>query len=71
MFIIGNDEIEKLPKIGKFVMCKRCGKKHKVNYGKSRKYLGDGKYGPWQKSHLGFVDCGKHSYLVTISGKLL
>ena len=64
-FAIGNNELRNKPVIGKFAICPNCGKKHKVKYGKTQ--LEDG---TWVESKLlGFVNCGKNSYLVSVEGK--
>ena len=63
MFAIGNDELDKLPKVGKTVRCPKCTKKHRVNYGTDS----DGK----KSLVLGFIKHGKVSYLVSIDEKEL
>ena len=64
MIAIGNDEIEKAKKLGDFVLCKRCGKRHKVEYGEERIN------GTFQKSNLfAFCTCNGERYLVGIKGK--
>ena len=64
---IGNDELgEDIGKEEK-VKCKNCGKYHTIKYGKRK--LKDGTY--VESKMLGFVDCGKKSFLVTIDNKLI
>ena len=67
MFAIGNNELKELKPVGLFVKCKQCGKKHNVRYGKI--VLPDGIKVPTKM--LGFINCGKESYLVSVNGKLL
>ena len=55
MLAISNDELATKKRIGKTVKCPKCGKRHKVELGKS----------------LAFVTCGEESYLVGIDGKRL
>jgi len=61
---IGNEELENQPKISKFAICPKCKKKHKVKYGIDAKTKKKSKM-------LGFVNCGKESYLVAVNGKKL
>jgi hypothetical protein len=72
-FAIGNNELKEKKLIGKTVICKNCGKKHKVEYGTSKKYNPIKKQ--WSEPKLdktmGFVQCGKKSFLVSIAGKAL
>lgn len=53
MIAIGNEEIDKLPPLGKTVKCWICGKRHKVK----------------SVSTLAFFYCGKSTYLCGINGK--
>ncbi len=48
----------------KTAVCPKCKKTHKIKYGIDTKTKKISKL-------LGFVDCGKESYLVTIAGKLI
>jgi hypothetical protein len=66
-FAIGNNELATKKPIGKTVKCPHCGKRHTVNYGE--KVNPDGTKTP--SKTLGFVNCGKRSYLVSIAGKKL
>jgi hypothetical protein len=72
-FAIGNNELKEKKPIGKTVVCKNCGKRHKVEYGTSKKY--DPITKQWSKpkpsKEMGFVTCGKKSFLVSIAGKEL
>ena len=65
MFAIGNDELEKAPRLGDFILCKQCGERHKVEYGD--KVLEDGTKEP--SKSLAFYECGKKLYLAGINGK--
>ena len=67
MIAIGNDEIESLPSVGKTAKCPKCGKMHEIKHGEE--VLKDGT--KVLSDMLGFVNCGKKSYLVSIEGKLL
>ena len=58
----GNAELAKKPDASDFAECPKCKKEHKIKFGTT-----DGK----ESKLLGFVSCGKHSYLVTLNGKLL
>ena len=58
-FAIGNEELAQKKLAGTHATCPKCGKKHKIKYGSS------------ESLSLGFVDCGKKSYLVVIEGKEL
>jgi hypothetical protein len=60
---IGSDELGE--SIGETVQCPHCRKPHKVKYG--QKINEDGSKTP--SKMLGFVKCGKESYLVSINGK--
>jgi hypothetical protein len=66
-FAIGNNELAVKKPIGKMVKCPHCGKLHKVKYGETVNK--DGTRTP--SKTLGFVDCGKSSYLVAVAGKKL
>lgn len=66
-FAIGNNELAEKQKIGKTVKCKVCGKRHKVCYGETINQ--DGTKTP--SKLLGFITCGKSSYLVSVAGKKL
>ncbi len=69
---IGNNELANKKKAGKFAICPNCKKKKKIEYGKSKKLLPNGKYTKLKTSKmLGFVNCGDKSYMVTLSGKLI
>lgn len=62
---MGNDEIKKAPQLGDFILCKMCGQRHKIEYGK--KVLPDGSKIP--SKLLAFYKCGDNSYLGGINGK--
>lgn len=65
MFAIGNDELEKAKPLGDFILCKGCGKMHKIHYGKSRQPDGS-----WEETKLlSFYKCGGKSFLAGINGK--
>ncbi len=64
-FAIGNDELEKMPKLKDEVLCARCGKMHKVEYGK--KILKDGSKIPDRT--LAMVRCRGKMFLAGINGK--
>lgn len=64
MFAIGNDELDKLPKLGKTIRCK-CGKRHRVRYGEE--VLADGTRKP--SKMLAFYKCKGISYLAGINGR--
>ena len=63
MLVIGNDELDAAPQIGKTVKCWMCGKQHKVRFGKEEKD------GVWEESdRLAYFKCGGHAYLCGING---
>ena len=62
---IGNNELG--PEVGKSARCPNCKKHHTVEYG--YKILPDGTKEPSRV--LGFVKCGKKSFLVAINEKLI
>ena len=64
MIAIGNEELKDLPNAGKTAKCPNCGKKHKIKYGID-------KATGLESNMLGFVDCGKESFLVAVDNKLL
>ena len=61
----GNDELAKMPTLKDEVLCTRCGKMHKVEYGK--KVLEDGSKIP--DKTLAFVKCQGKLLLVGVNGK--
>lgn len=67
MFAIGNNELDQLEPIGKKTKCPQCGKQHEVKYGE--KVNPDGTKEP--SKLLGYVNCGKKSYLVAVKGMRL
>lgn len=71
--VFGNDELALKPDAGTHIECRKCGKKHKIKYGKSQTYDHvTKKCGPWVKSKtLGFYTCGKSTYLASVAGKLV
>ena len=66
-FAISNKELSEKKPIGKTVKCPHCGKKYIVKYGEVVNK--DGTKAP--SKTLGFVNCGKNSYLVAVAGKEL
>lgn len=60
---VGNNELDEMEPIGETALCPNCKKKHKVEYGTDE----DGN----ESKVLGFVNCGKKSYLVSVDGKKL
>lgn len=67
MFAISQDEIDRLPPLGKTIKCTRCGKRHKVSFAEAIKSDGT----RVKDDFLAFVKCGKKSYLVGIAGRRL
>ena len=68
MFAIGNDELGKLPEIGKTYLCPHCGKRHRVRVQYNETQVN----GEWVPATiLAYVKCGKKLYLVGINGKEL
>jgi len=65
MLAIGNDEIEKAPPLGDFILCTVCGKRHRIEFGDE--VLKDGT--KKQSKLLAFYKCGGKSYLAGINGK--
>lgn len=65
MFAIGNDELKDAPRLGKFIICDKCGKQHKIEYGEE--VLKDGTKRP--SKLLAFYTCGNKTYLAGIGGK--
>lgn len=57
---VGANELKEVA--GNTAPCPNCHKRHKITFGTT-----DGK----ENKMLGFVNCGKESFLVTIEGKLL
>ena len=67
MFAISNNELNKKPTHkGKTIKCYKCGKNHKIRYGKS---MYDGELR--DDDFLGYYKCGKDMYLATIGGKAI
>ena len=58
----GNDELVEKPDAGDFADCPNCKKQHKIKFGTT-----DGK----ENKFLGYISCGKKSYLASLAGKLL
>lgn len=58
---IGNNELGRHVTKGDLIKC-RCGKKHKLQYGTV-----NGK----ESNTLGFISCGKDSYLVSINDQVI
>jgi hypothetical protein len=61
MLTIGNDELQKASFLGDFVLCERCGERHKIYYGKDA----NGN----KTKLLSFVKCGERTFLVGLNGK--
>jgi len=67
---ISNEELAQNKTVGTHVICKNCGHKHEVKYGTSRTLKDDGTYTESVKSEmLGYVKCGKKTFLVSFAGK--
>jgi len=64
-FVAFGDELADLPKLGDKILCSRCGRMHKVRYGK--KVLEDGR--KVESKTIAFVKCGGELYLVGVKGK--
>ena len=65
MLTIGNNELDALPQLGNFILCKHCGNRHKIEYGKKIQ-----KDGSKTKSDLlAFYKCKNKTYLAGINGK--
>jgi hypothetical protein len=67
MFAIGNNELAKLPILGKAVTCWICGQKHDVEYGE--KIAEDGTRQP--DDVVAFFKCGDGRYVCGIKGRQL
>lgn len=67
MFTIGQDELDKAPDLGDTVLCPKCGKHHKVRWGKV--VHSDGTQNPSRM--LACYNCRGKSYLCGINGKLI
>jgi len=65
MFAIGNNELEKAKKLGDFILCDKCGKRHWIEYGEE--ILEDGTKIP--SKMLAFYKCGATMYLAGVGGK--
>ena len=61
---IGNGELDNNEDAGEEATCPNCGKKHKIEYG-TRVDTGE------ISKMLGYVSCGKNTYLVAVDNKLL
>lgn len=61
MFTLGNDEAEKLPKVGDTIECQKCGEDHPVKSGKDT----DGNDSPL----IQYYKCGEKTYLCGVNGK--
>lgn len=62
MISFGNDELagQPLVKEGALMQC-RCGRKHRLRYGTDE----CGR----PSATVGFINCGKHSYLASVGGR--
>ena len=65
MFTVSNDELEKAPNIGETIICKKCNKEHKIEYGEE--ILPDGL--KVSSKVLAFYRCGDNTYLAGVNGK--
>jgi len=65
MFAIGNDELNEAPKLGEFILCEQCGKRHRIAYGTQT--LADGT--KELATALAFYTCRGKTYLAGINGK--
>ena len=65
MFTIGNDELNKKDQLGDFILCDKCGERHRIEYGD--KVEKDGTLTP--SKLLAFYKCGNDSYLAGIGGR--
>ena len=65
MFSISNDELKEKEDLGDFILCKKCGKRHIVEYGD--KILPDGN--KVKSKAVAFVRCQGKVYLVGVGGK--
>lgn len=65
MFAISNDELAKAPDLGDFILCDRCGQRHKLEY--VNKILENGT--KRRSKSAAFVLCCGKLYLVGINGK--
>ena len=65
MLAIGNDELEKSQKLGDFVLCHMCGKRHAIIYGD--RVMPDGT--KTKDTLLACYHCGPKLYLAGIGGK--
>lgn len=61
----GNDELAKLPALGNKVLCPRCGKMHKIIYGK--RVLEDGT--EVEDGTIASYKCKGELYLAGVDGK--
>jgi hypothetical protein len=61
----GNEELDENERIGKTVKCPKCGKRHTVKYGEAVEPDGTRTL----CNLLGFVNCGKSTYLVSVRGR--
>ena len=60
----GNNELDEKPLAGDKAKCPKCGKYHKIKFGTDKKtdktsYI------------IGYVDCGKDCYMVSLNGRLI
>ena len=67
MFTIGNNELDKYPKIKEQIVCHICGKLHNVKYGRIVNEDGTEE----ESEFLGYIHCPQNNaeYLVAIDGK--
>jgi len=59
-----NNELDEKQPAGDKAKCPKCGKNHKIEYGKDKK---TGKI----SKMIGFVNCGKNCYMVSLDGKII
>jgi hypothetical protein len=63
-FAIGSNELKDKPIAGETAICPNCKKNHKIKFGTNIKTKKEDKM-------LGFVNCGKESFLVSINNQLI
>ena len=64
MFAISGEELEAAPKLGDFILCRNCGKRHIIKHGEE--ILKDGTR---VQSSLAFFECEGKQYLAGFNGK--
>lgn len=65
MLAISNEEIAAMRPLGKTIKCWKCGRRHKVQFGKVLNAAGE-----WEESNLlAYFKCGGQAYMCGIDGK--